>query len=331
MTRPLRTGVYRLYVRSTGGSRSAGDVPMVLSRAAAAGLPATFETATVTITLSRRGRAQVSVDVAAPVRDALLTRSAQIALAARHGRSPRALEDAVFYHIDLGGGSADSGLAIHQELCRRGASLRTYWGVEDLGVPVPDGAIAVIKRSEQWYAKLNTSRYIVNNYGGILGFTKDPAQRYLQTWHGTPLKMIGVSEARRNKAPRARLKQMAKEAGDWDAFTSPSPYFTSLLASELLYHGAALELGYPRNDRLVTASRAERERLRAALGIAPRTTAVLYAPTYRERRRRGWRAPLFEGLDLPSLLCRLGQIGACCCAGTASMRATTTWIAAPIG
>jgi CDP-glycerol glycerophosphotransferase len=43
-----------------------------------------------------------------------------------------------------------------------------------------------------------------------------------------------------------------------------------------------LEVGYPRNDRLVTATEGDVAAARAALGIAPGTTAVLYAPTHRE-------------------------------------------------
>jgi CDP-glycerol glycerophosphotransferase len=154
----------------------------------------------------------------------------------------------VFFHVDVGFGSADSALAVAEELRSRGAPLTMYWGVDDLSVPVPAWATPVVKFSEAWYAKLNASRYLVNNYGGVWGLTKDPAQRYLQTWHGTPLKYIGVSEARQNRAGEARFTNIAKEAGNWDAAVSPSPYFTRILASQFLFTGRVLEVGYPRTS-----------------------------------------------------------------------------------
>jgi CDP-glycerol glycerophosphotransferase len=138
------------------------------------------------------------------------------------------------------------------------------------------------------------------------GLRKDPGQRYLQTWHGTPLKYIGVSEARHAGALKPRYEQIAAEAAEWDAFVSPSPYFSSLIPGEFLYLGAVLETGYPRNDRLATAGAADRQAMREQLGIPAGTNVALYAPTFRDIERRGWRAPLFDGLDLNRLLELLG-------------------------
>ncbi len=162
-------------------------------------------------------------------------------------------------------------------------------------MPVPEEGIPVVKGSAEWFTKLNTSRFIVNNYGAIWGLVKDPGQRYLQTWHGTPLKYIGASEARQRKQPKSRLDQIAEESADWDVFASPSPYFTALLLTEFSYNGAVLELGYPRNDRLATASEVDSAAARATLGIPEHAKILLYAPTYRESQRHGWRAECTTG------------------------------------
>jgi CDP-glycerol glycerophosphotransferase len=178
--------------------------------------------------------------------------------------------------------------------------------VQDLSVPVPAGGIPVLKLSPEWYEKLNTSRYVVNNYGGIWGLTKHPEQRYLQTWHGTPLKYIGASEVRHRKGPEAPLDRLAAEAGEWDAFISPSPYMTELVPAEFLFSGTILETGYPRNDRLVTAGPDERAGLRRLLGLPDGARVVLYAPTFRDTNRNGWAAATYDGLDLDRLLRLLG-------------------------
>jgi CDP-glycerol glycerophosphotransferase len=52
-----------------------------------------------------------------------------------------------------------------------------------------------------------------------------------------------------------------------------------------------LETGYPRNDRLVTATPAEVAEVRAELGLRPDQRVVLYMPTHRDAEA-GYRALL---------------------------------------
>jgi CDP-glycerol glycerophosphotransferase len=302
--RPLQSGNYLLHARP----RSAPDAiaEILLNDATAVELPTTYLSDDIKIRFVRRDVGRVGVEIGAPVPDELLGQYAQAQLTAKYGTSPRQLEDAVFFYVDLGSAAADSALAIHQELRERGLPLTLYWGVEDLSVPVPPGGVPIVKRSELWYAKANRSRYIVNNYGGLWGLSKDPGQRYLQTWHGTPLKVIGVTEARNKGASRARFEQIAREGADWDAFTSPSPYFSELIPSEFCFTGEVLETSYPRNDRLSTTSAAEREAIRARFGITSSMKVLLYAPTFREGQRDGWRADLYDGLDVARLASLLG-------------------------
>jgi CDP-glycerol glycerophosphotransferase len=225
----------------------------------------------------------------------------------RYGRPDRKLEDAVFFYVDIGSGAADSALAICRELQRRGSTMALYWGVSGLAVPVPAGVTPIQKFSREWFEKLNSSRFIVNNYGGVGGLVKHADQRYLQTWHGTPYKFIGVSEARQNDPSPQRLARIAQEAAVWDGFVSPSPYMSEIARRELLYHGPVLEVGYPRNDRLVSIDPREADALREKLGLRRDARVLLYAPTYREHQRQGWRAELFDGLDLDLLLDLLGS------------------------
>jgi CDP-glycerol glycerophosphotransferase len=135
---------------------------------------------------------------------------------------------------------------------------------------------------------------------------KHPDQRYLQTWHGTPYKFIGASEARHKNATASRLAKIAAESTEWDAFVSPSPYMSALVPAEFSFDGAVLETGYPRNDRLASAGTADREAIREAFGLPAEAKVLLYAPTFRENQRHGWKAAMFDGLDLVRLLDLLG-------------------------
>ncbi len=302
--RPIKSGGYQLVARVPGGN--SGDVGVALHEPALVSLPSITETPQAKVKVSRAWPARVSLDIAAPIPEQDLGRYVQTRLIESYATGERVLEDAVFFCVDLGANAGDSALAIHEELRRRGTDLRLYWGVQDLSVPVPEGGVPVLKLSRDWYEKLNTSRYIVNNYGGVWGLTKPPDQRYLQTWHGTPLKYVGASEQRHRKGSDVSLDKLAAEAGEWDAFVSPSPYLSELVPSEFLFSGPLLETGYPRNDRLVTAAPEERAALRRLLGLPDSARVVLYAPTFRDTNRNGWAAATFGGLDLARLLELLG-------------------------
>jgi CDP-glycerol glycerophosphotransferase len=301
--RPLPTGRYRLHARRPGAPHEAA---LILSDHTAALFPAKHFTESLKIKFERGASSVLVAELAAPVPDEVLGRYAVRQLIERYSENPRELEEAVFFTVDLGANAGDSALALHQELRRRGLPLTLYWGVVDLSVPVPEGGIAVLKGSEQWFEKVNRSKFIVNNYGAIWGLSKNSGQRYLQTWHGTPLKLIGVSHARHLNAPNSTLDQIAMEAAEWDAFVSPSPYFSSLVPTEFFFNGPILETGYPRNDRLAVASSVDQDNIREALGIAEFAKVLLYAPTYREGQRHGWKAALYDGLDLARLAASLG-------------------------
>lgn len=222
------------------------------------------------------------------------------------GRRRRPLEAAVFFYVDLGLRAADSGLALHEEIRRRNLPLTLYWGVVSSAVTLPPGAVPVIKDSVAWYEKLNSSRYVVNNYGGILGLRKHPGQRVLQTWHGTPYKFVGRSELQHCNAAAQRFAAASREASEWDAFISSSPYMSALIRAEWDFAGDVLETGYPRNDRLALAGADSGRALRSDLGLPVGAQIALYAPTFREHQREGWCADLFDGLDVDELCSQLG-------------------------
>lgn len=302
---PLVSGAYRVHGRLPG-SGDDGPVSVLVADATATTLPTTLLRDQFKLKISRAAGGRLGLDLSAPVPDELLGRFAQERLQRRHSGEKRQIEDAAFFYVDLGSRATDSALAIHNELRRRNAGLHLYWGVEDLSIPVPEGGIPVVKNSPEWYDKVNRARYIVNNYGGIHGLTKHPQQRYLQTWHGTPYKYIGASEARHKNSFDSRYKTIEREAEEWDAFVSQSPFMSALIPEDFRYQGRILETGYPRNDRLVLADAAEKQRLRSLLGIPSGAMVLLYAPTFREGQRHGWRASLFEGLDLHRLQELLG-------------------------
>ncbi len=138
-------------------------------------------------------------------------------------------------------------------------------------------------------AALWVSNAIIPTY-----FYTRPGQRYLQTWHGTPLKRLGCDI--RHEASQNVLfsvdeihERYQREGARFTYLVSPSPYATDKLGSafDLLSTGrkdAILEEGYPRNDRLSDFNADDVERIKARIGVPEGKKVVLYAPTWRDNK-----------------------------------------------
>lgn len=129
-------------------------------------------------------------------------------------------------------------------------------------------------------AALESADLVVSNTHLELAW--DKRGRYLQTWHGTPLKRIHADVL---WAPEGRLADLDRDVARWDALLSPNAYSTPLLQGAFRFTGELAETGYPRNDVLLAPDRdARRARVRAELGLADGQQVVLYAPTWRDDR-----------------------------------------------
>ncbi len=173
--------------------------------------------------------------------------------------------------------------AIGRELAARDLGLDLVWVTDDPSVAPPPGTRGVARRTREWYDALAGARAYVGNAGAPYWFAKKAGQVHLQTWHGTPLKRIGEDRGPGDFHTWRHRRRIAAQAAGWDALVSPSPFCSPIFRSAFRYEGPLLEVGYPRNDLLVSPEgTAVRARVRSALGLADGDRVVLYAPTWRE-------------------------------------------------
>jgi CDP-glycerol glycerophosphotransferase len=79
------------------------------------------------------------------------------------------------------------------------------------------------------------------------------------------------------------LERLSRDVARWDWLISPNRASTPRLRRAFRFDREVLETGYPRNDVLSGSGAASiRARVRAELEIPEETTAVLYAPTWRD-------------------------------------------------
>lgn len=222
----------------------------------------------------------------ARVLGALRRRRLELERSVRFSRAQgRPLRDAVLFESFAGKMIGDNPLGVHDELVGRGTSLEILWTVSRPRMSAPGGARAVLHGSPEWIEALATSRYLVNNTNFPPYFRKAPGQVYCQTWHGTPLKRLG-HDMPPGSISAAFLALYDREAAAWDFLVAANEFSAQTLGGAFGYRGPILTVGYPRNDRLVTAGPAERQAIRERLGVPdPDERLLLYGPTWRASRR----------------------------------------------
>ncbi|QAY61047.1 glycosyl/glycerophosphate transferase [Microbacterium protaetiae] len=256
---PLPSGDYEL--RVDGGELPAASVPITMLGTLRASLD--------------DGR----VSVGAPLDPAYDSWEGQAALERRYATRPNAqLENAVFFESFYGRNVSDNPRAIDAELVRRAPGVTRYWSVVDLSVAVPDGSVAVVEGSPEWWRARGAARLLVVNDWLRRRFERRGGQRVLQTWHGTPLKRLALH---RGFDPR-RIIAVLRESRRWDVLLAQNPYSARILRAAYAFTRRPVWVeGYPRNDVLVTGDGGATRR---TLGIADDERVLLYAPTWRDDR-----------------------------------------------
>lgn len=177
---------------------------------------------------------------------------------------------------------ADSPRAISEELHRRGSGHEHVWTIAP-GNEAPDWATLVAPHDRRYLAYLGRAGFVVSNLGMPDYYRKKARTRYLQTWHGTPLKRIAFDIPGQFAHRSDYLRTLSRDVRRWDALVSPNPFSTEVLTRAFRYEGTVLETGYPRNDLLLDPRREEiRLRVRGQLGIPDGARTILYAPTWRD-------------------------------------------------
>ncbi len=275
---PLSIGMYKLWA-GTGTD----PVAVRLAPEPIADLPTEFESTKLNATLTRTGKDVPSVHVDPPLRADEAGPYAFARQQTRYWNTPSTLDGSVYFESFYGRSATDSPRAIHEELVRRGTDRTLYWTVADYSVQLPEGATPLLWRSREWFEVLSQASYFFHNCGAPIPLRKHkrPGQTVVQTWHGTPLKLLGND--RPVNRDRANYKKIQVGlSSDWDYLLAQNTYAAEIFRDAYFYDGPLLELGYPRNDTLATTSADEVARIRAGLGIAPDKKVVLYAPTWRD-------------------------------------------------
>ncbi|WP_082699118.1 CDP-glycerol glycerophosphotransferase family protein [Arthrobacter sp. EPSL27] len=232
------------------------------------------------IRLERSPGNELYINVSPPMAPSELGEYNQRKLRASIRKAAEPLNDCFYFESWFGKNFSDSPLALFHAAKRRLPAAQLFVSVADLSVPLPEGATPVVRNSAKSWKALAKSKYVITNCWAPSEFERHPDQVFVQTWHGTPLKLLGLDRPGSRDKP-SRVAKIEREANDWSLLISQNPHSTEVFRRAYGYAGEILESGYPRNDALFDADVLGGQ-VREALKIAPGKTVVLYAPTWRE-------------------------------------------------
>jgi CDP-glycerol glycerophosphotransferase len=201
----------------------------------------------------------------------------------------------VLYESFAGNGVLCNPEAIFRALLieREFEGLRHIWALDSLHSHrdiqaefKDDRRVRFVRRGTAAYFRaLATSGYLVNNATFPPEFSKRAGQVYLNTWHGTPLKLMGYDMPNGALESANTLKNFL--AADW--LLAQNSFMTERMYEHAyrlrgVFQGRILEAGYPRVDRqFLDPDRFLEARARleqAGLAVGSRSI-VLWAPTWK--------------------------------------------------
>ncbi|WP_283679134.1 CDP-glycerol glycerophosphotransferase family protein [Lentilactobacillus sp. Marseille-Q4993] len=232
------------------------------------------------------GKASGMADVVKMVSDKL--NLARMRLLFKRGHSP--YENTTIVFESFGGRQvSDSPYAIYTLFKKLYPGIKMIWSIDrsQKAFCKENGIDYVVRRTNKWVRIIEKSQFWISNARFPAWVKKPNYVTYIQTWHGTPLKKLGldIENVSMPGTTTAKYhKNFVKEANRWDALVSPNDYSTQIFRSAFGFNNQILKIGYPRNDELINTKTDEIDALKQELGIPLDKKVVMYAPTYRDNQ-----------------------------------------------
>lgn len=194
----------------------------------------------------------------------------------------------IVYESFNGSSMGSNPYAIFMELLDRPdfAGWRHVWALKDKNsVPAHirgrKDVVLVSRQSDLYRRYLATAEYLINDVTFPYWFVRRPEQKYLNTWHGTPLKGLG----KHMPAEFLSHSNIARNLLHATHLISPNRHTSNVLLEGYdiagICNAKLAETGYPRIDRMLRMDVAAKEALKRRLGLDDSAPVVLYAPTWR--------------------------------------------------
>lgn len=229
----------------------------------------------------------------------------------------------IIFNSNLGKNYSGNPRALYEELSSSALSkyYKCVWcfnstymkSIREDDADAPDGAVIVTYGRLRYYYCMARASYWIFDSRQEDYLIKRKGVRYLQTWHGTPLKRLGLDIEHFSMAGETNVtkyrEDIRRNSATWDILLAQNEFSKEVFGRCFAFDKELPVTGYPRNDILFSQ---EKDRIisdmRRRLNIPEGKKVMLYAPTWRDDKYLGQGWYKFEsGLDMHLLEERFGD------------------------
>ena len=196
----------------------------------------------------------------------------------------------VIFESFLGKSYSDNPRAIYEYLSNLDKKYKLVWSTQKQNVDFykKNNIKYAVRFSIKWMFFMIRAKYWVTNSRLPLWLPKPKGTIYIQTWHGTPLKRLGV-DIKEVHMPGTNTEKYKRnfvfEASKWDYLISPNAYSTEIFRRAFNFNKRIIESGYPRNDFIVHNNNKDTiDQIKNQLNLPKDKKIILYAPTWRDNQ-----------------------------------------------
>ena len=195
----------------------------------------------------------------------------------------------VVFMSNLGRNYSGNPKSIYEEMMALGLDkkYRCYYILENSRMSLP-GRINTVRMSHmKFYYVLAIAGTIISDTRFPNDIRKRKQAKYLQTWHGTPLKKLALDMTSYHMAggetKEVYQEEFKKNSATWDYLISQNDFSSHIFRRAFAFYGEILEIGYPRNDVLYQKNNsAAINLLKQNYKLPQGKKIILYAPTWRD-------------------------------------------------
>ena len=180
---------------------------------------------------------------------------------------------------------------IYEEILNQGLNdeFKCVWSLIDTDIKIPGNPVKVRRSYFKFlYYTLRSGAWIFDARH-LYYLRKHKKAKYVQTWHGTPLKKLALDMEYMDMNGSQDIERYHQEFRDnsllWQYLISQNPFSSEIFRSAFDFKGEMLEIGYPRNDILINRNNAEDiDEIKGRFNIPKDKKIILYAPTWRDNQ-----------------------------------------------
>lgn len=174
--------------------------------------------------------------------------------------------------------------AIYEQLLKNNSDIKGVYVLDNIFTDVPNNTIIIRPNTLKYYYYMARGKYFINNGNFPDFYEKRKGTIHLQTWHGTPLKKLGLDISKESPSYAENVSpELIRRNSRWDYLIGPNEYTSNILQRAYNFKKEMLNVGYPRNDVLYSIESDEKAKsIKKKLGIDFNKKVVLYAPTWRD-------------------------------------------------